>query len=324
MKYNEIYPSERWADKISKFLTQVVEQKPRMYAKTKKRYIDLGCVLLDCAYKIFSILEEDSLVPGESTDEFNDLESSVDNTQVLKDKLSDMVQKLQAVEDFSDTRKSYPTSSYPKPKDKSIVDVPKYSYYETIEYYGQVFKEASIHNFGYTEVNDCAKLLNRWFQTRFLPEIQDPTFNCQIRYLPSWVSSFIIAYGKYYSLSKVDAFKSMLDKWCDKVESGNGGIYTMPYQIYQLDHDFKEGKCQPQDYTIEAVIISDILNSECLFKLMEGEFDGMVLYGQDDVVNVVKDRNPSLLPKIKTRIARRSSLVREIGLTPVGGFDVDE
>lgn len=326
MKYNEIYPAEGWAKKISKFLTRVVEQKPRMYAKTKRRYINLGCVLLDCVNKIFSILEEDSLVPEDTTDEFNDLASSTD-TRILHEKLAEMTRKLQTVDDFAKPRRnsSLQAQSCEEPSSESDSDdSPKYSYYETIEYYDSVFKEASAHNFGYSEVNECAKLLYKWFHTRFAPDVPDSNFHCQIRYLPIWISSFIITYGRYYQASKLESFRSSLDKWCKKVDSGKGGNYAMPYDIYRLEHDFKEGKCQPEEYTLEAVVIADILVSEYLFLLGEDNFEGMVHYKFDDVANIVRDRNPSLMPQIKSRIAKRKLLVREIGLTPVGGSSIDE
>lgn len=326
MKYNEIYPAEGWAKKISEFLTRVVEQKPRMYAKTKRRYINLGCVLLDCVYKIFSILEEDSLVPEDTTDEFNDLASSTD-TRILHEKLAEMTQKLKTVDEFAEPHRNVPPKVERKEESHSESDSddsPKYNYHQTIEYYDTIFKEASTHNFGFREVNECAKLLYKWFHTRFAPEIPDPDFHCQIRYLPTWVSSFIITYGRYYQECKLDTFRMALDRWCDKVERGEGGIYAIPFEIYRVESDFKKGTYQPKEYTLEAVVITDILINGYLFNLGEDNFDGMVRYNFDDVANVVKERNPSLLPKIRTRFAKRSELVREIGLTPVGGSDIDE
>lgn len=317
--YNEIYPAEGWADKILKYLQKVALEKPNMYAKTKRRYEALAYSLLDSASLIASILEEDSLVPS-SNDEFDELSSTDDR---IHKKLAEVNQRFRKTEEFSTSK--FSTSDLDKHSESDGSDESSdYSYYDICKYYDVVLKGASVLNFGYSEVNECAKLLYLWFHTRFMPEIQDPDFTCQLRYLPIWITSFIIVYGKYFQQGKIAKFKEIVDRWCEKVQQGKGGIYAIPFQVYKIEKDFKDGVCQPSDYTIEAVIINDLLANGCLYRLGDNEYDGAVRYNSNDLVNVVRDRNPALFTKIRNRVVKRQELIREIGLTPVGDIDTNE
>lgn len=316
--YNEIYPAERYADKILTYLRKVAAEKPNMYAKTKKRYEDLASVMMECSGLILSILEEDSLVP-KNTDEFDELSSAGDD---LKNKFDQLSKKFQQAEKFSSDSKMNSRKSDGDPIQPGHSSA--HIYYRTCADYHQVLKEASACNFGYSEVNKCAQLLYKWFHTRFLPDVPDPDFLCKIEYLPSWITNFILVFGKYYEDKRINVFESTIERWCNRVESGTAGNYAIPFEIYKLDNDIKKGACKPDDYTISAVIINDILSSGKLYQLGPGEYEGDILYDPGDLPRIVNDRNPSLFPKIRTRISKMNQLISEIGLTPVGDGDADE
>lgn len=303
--YHEIYPIEGWADKISKHLEAIAADKPNMYAKTKQRYEKLADSLLDSVAKIALILEEDSLV-SKSNNEFDELS---DNSSLsISDKLKQVNARFHQLENFS------------KDNVGTLNHIPGgVQHKETIDYFDMILREASVHNFGYSEVNECAKMLYQWFHTRFRPDFIDVDFKYNIHYIPTWICDFIILYGKYHHANQNKLFVKMIDKWCVEVTTGSKGNYAIPYEVYNLEKEFN-----PSDYTIDAVVINDILSSQYLYKLFEDEFQGVIHYDYNVLISVVKDRNPSLHSKVITRIAKRKELIKEIGLTPVGGSIINE
>lgn len=67
--------------------------------------------------------------------------------------------------------------------------------------------------------------------------------------------------------------------------------------------------------------MNDILTNECLYQLSDTPSQCILHYDHNILISVVRDRNPSLHSKIVTRIAKRRELIKEIGLTPVGGIE---
>lgn len=327
--YYEIYPIEGWADKISKSLKEIAEDKnrPGMYSKTRTRYQNLANVLLNSLSSIAVILEENLLIP-ESNNEFDELSSSVDQLDILS-KLQLLNNKFKKLEEFSNDSSSLyksrslqnlnsgienieddessDTSNSPPNVDLDITNN------QTILYFDDILYQSSIHNFGYSEVNLCAKLIYKWFHTRFRSEYSCD-FKYNIKYIPKWISYFIMLYGKYHSEGRNSDFESMINTWCNRVESKENNVYSIPWEIYNLDKT-----SNPMDCTIDAIVINDILSDNMLYKLSSYEFKGIVNFECSLLITIIKERNPSLHPKIVTRIARRNELIKEIGLTPVGG-----
>ena len=309
-KYYEIYPMERWAEKISNGLDQVLEVRPGMYKKTKQRYENLAECLIQSAEKIAIILESDSL-RSKNTDEFNELETS-DESEVSA--YQRIMKKLENVRDISDLEHSFSSGNvhYSRSSGENLF----VKTFEAIDYFDSVLSEASMYNFGYTEVNQCAEMLYYWFHTRFKPEVPDSTFKYNIQYLPEWICNFIILYGKYNHTDSNDQFVKLIDKWCTTVINGSCGNYAIPYEVYQLNKDK-----DPSDYTIDSVVISDLLMNGMLYKLSRDSCSCMIYLDPSLLIQIVKENNPSLHSQIVTRIAHRKELIEKIGLTPIGGSD---
>lgn len=321
--YYEIYPIEGWADKVSKSLKEIADDKnrPKMYSKTRKRYEHLANTLLNSLSSIAIILEENLLIP-ESNNEFDELASS-DNLDILS-KLQLLNDKFIQLEEFANNTNLHkpksssrtdpvPTNSSSSPKQSFTNNINNNK--ESIKYFNDILYECTMHNFGYSEINECAKLLYKWFNTRFISKYSHD-FKYNIKYIPNWICYFIILYGKYHHDGRNQDFLYMINTWCENIISGNNTTYSIPYEIYKLDKT-----TNPLDCTIDAVVINDILSDGGMYKLSSYEHKGVINYEHDLVITVVKERNPSLHPKIVTRIARRGDLVREIGLTPVGGVN---
>ena len=279
-KYGSIYSMEIAANKIEAGLEEILRANPRMYGKTITRYENLAHVLISCVNKIAKISQIDALTP-ESTDEFNELAEASGFNSTLDSALVGVQQGIQEAKAFAcvDTE-----------EDKPFID---------LNFVDSVFSEMSHIDFGWKEVNQCSQLLYTWFHSRF---IQYPC-RCKISYLGNWVHTFILQFGNYCARDACKNFEDSLISWCDRLPKVNT-VYVHPYFIHQTLKSI-----EPSDFTLQAVLINDLLYSECLYKLSNSYsmFDSM------EVSRIVKDKNPGLVPKINSRFAKKLELIQSVG-----------
>lgn len=307
MLYLEIYPIENCADKISEKLDAVLEAKPTMYAKTKDRYRALAYSLLQSVEKISSILEEESLISDDNTqDEFDEL-SSNNSSAILPD-------LNQAVNNVRDQIKSYTkftsSTSSSNSVNNQITHSTKLSNKTVLSTFARILTEGGKHEFKCKQATECAQVISKWFRTRFTSDNRNPKFKYSIQQIPEWISYIIILYGKYHSTDETYRFVEMFNAWCADVSANPSNVWAVPYEVYSL---MKSDK--PEDFTLDSVIISDILMDEKYHMLTESYFtDSHVLLSCSPVASIVKHRNASLVPKIRTRIAKQSELIQECNL----------
>ena len=282
-KYGSIYSMELAAKKIEAGLSEVLSTNPRMYGKTLKRYENLAHVLISCVDKIAKIAQIDALSP-KSNDEFNELAEAAGFDLNLDSALEGVQQGLKEAKAFA------------SPADSTSEKV-----YIDLKAVDSVFREMSRTDFGWNEVNHCAKLLYTWFHERF---IQYPC-KCKISCLGLWVHTFIIQFGNFCSKDARQSFEDSMLSWCDRLSKINMN-YVHPYFIHQT----LKSK-EPSDFTLQAVLINDILYEICLYKLS----DQFSIFDNREVSRIVKDKNPALTPKINLRFARRSQLIENVGFT---------
>lgn len=322
IKRTEIYPIEESAKKISRLLSEVESTKPNMYAKTKVRYRELAKSLLDSVNKISNILAEEILA-GDNTsggDEFNEL---TDNTAFYS--LDTSLQEAQ----YHISTKDSLSSNYSSTLDEDNITLPlntnqsnsdtNISIHKTLDYFDSIFSDASIYDFGYKEVNNCAKSLYTWYHSRFIDHRDDPEFKFSIKYLPKWISEFIIVYGYQYDCSNSEHFISEIQKWSSSLYSKNSK-YAIPYSIYEFEHS----ESPPESYTIASLVINDILMEEILYKLSKPECPNLAVnLDCNDVTNIIQQNNDSLLAIIRTRLTHQSELIEQLGFTKTVGH-IDE
>lgn len=308
MPYLEIYPIENSADKISKQLDAILEAKPTMYAKTKERYKQLAYSLLQSVEKISNILEEETLIPSSNynSNEFDELSGSSveDDSSAI-----DLSRALQSVQKQVSSYAEFSAES--KPIKGEHPRLRKMSNKDIISHFAKVLEEASTYNFQCEEASQCARILHTWFISRFVPAVRNPKFRYSIKQIPSWISYIIILYGKYHSLGQVDVFENLIYKWCDDISSNNNNVYAVPYEVHDLMKSVK-----PDYYTMNCVIINDILMDNILYKLTSPYLtESEVFLDNSSVPSIVKSNNPSLVPEIRTRIAKRDILIEKYNLT---------
>ena len=281
-KYLEIYPSEVAARKISKHLDKMAEVKPRVYHKTLLRYKKLAFTLLECVTKIVNMLQAEILLSSEDT-EFQELVSDLDIEQI--DELRDSVDSLGNLIE----RKSSPES-------RKLAG-------DTLKQYKTTFKEAADYDFGYIEVNQCADLLNYWITRRFSGF--NPNFKYQIKQLPVWASFIVIAYGKYHSIGETTQFITDFKHWCDTLDDDNSNCWALPYNVFNMTKTVN-----PNNFTIDALVIYDLLVDGYLYKLSEQKIPMESSY----VAKLTKEYKPDLAHTVRTRFTKQQELIETLSL----------
>lgn len=283
-EYLEIYPSEVAARKISKHLDKMAEVKPRVYRKTLLRYKKLAYLLLECVTKIVRMLQSEMLLSSEDT-EFQELVSEFDTTQI--DELRNSVDDLGCL-----------IEKTPNQDTKRLVS-------DTLRQYRSVFKQASEHDFGYTEVNECADLLDCWITHRF-SEL-NTNFKYQIKQLPIWATFIVIAYGKYHSTGNTGTFVVDFKKWCASLDRDYSNCWALPYNIFNMVKTVK-----PENFTVDAMVIYDILINGCLYQLIDGKTK--IPMDSSYIAKLIKEYQPDNARAVRTRFNKQKELVKSVNL----------
>ena len=281
-KYLEIYPSEVAARKISKHLDKMAEVKPRVYQKTLLRYKKLALLLLECVTKIVRMLQSELLLSS-GDKEFQELVTDYDIEQI--DELRDSVDALGNLME----KKSSPES-------KKLAG-------DTLKQYKSVFRQATGHDFGYIEVNECAYLLDYWVSHRFSGF--NPNFKYQIKQLPIWASFIVIAYGKYHSIGETTKFVKDFKDWCNSLDDDMSNCWALPYNVFNMTKTL-----DPNNFTVDAMVIYDILIDGCLYPLMEQKIPMESSY----VAKLLKEYRPDTAYTVKTRFTKQQALIEAMSL----------
>lgn len=280
------------AVRINGQLDIALDEKRKIYAKTRRNYEELAISLLSSVDKIATLLENDSLNSLDDTpQEFHTNSVDVGNLRDAIDKTSEKIN-------------SY--TSFVSPIVSNVANINR----DTLKRYGSVLNKASTASFSCIECSECAYILNKWFKTRFSNKGKSSSFKYNISYLPEWITNIIILYGKYHSKGDSDSFMNMMTSWCDSLNDEDCK-WAVPYEVHQLTKSFS-----PDDYTMDAVLIGDILMDEALYELTESNSPGIVAnLDCYPVASRVKIRNASLLPIMRSRLAKRDSLLSQYHLT---------
>lgn len=281
-KYLEIYPSEVAARKISKHLDKMAEVKPRVYQKTLLRYRKLAFLLLECVTKIVNMLQSEVLLSSGDM-EFQELVADTDIEQI--DELRDSVDALGNLME----KKSSPES-------RKIAG-------DTLKQYRSIFKQAAEYDFGYIEVNECAQLMNYWMTHRFSGF--NSNFKYQIKQLPVWASFVVIAYGKYHSIGETTKFVAEFKTWCDSLDGDMSNCWALPYNVFNMTKTL-----DPSNFTVDALVIYDLLVDGCLYQLLEQKIPMDASY----VAKLLKEYRPDMTHTVRTRFTHQKELVASICL----------
>ena len=96
----------------------------------------------------------------------------------------------------------------------------------------------------------------------------------------------------------------MFDNWIQSVKEST---WAVPYEVYQLEKD-----ASPEDFTMDAVLIGDIIMDEYFYQLTD-YYSPNISCPLDcyPVASSVKHHNPNLESIIRTRIANKDELIKQ-------------
>ena len=283
-KYLEIYPSEVAARKISKHLDKMAEVKPRVYHKTLLRYKKLAYLLIECVTKIVRMLQSETLLSSGDA-EFQELASDFDIEQI--DELRNSIDALGNLVEKDVSQDSKNVAS------------------DTLKQYRKVFKQASEYDFGYSEVNDCADLLNCWITHRFSDF--NPNFKYQIKQMPLWATYIVVAYGKYHSTGNAGVFVGDFKKWCNGLDTDLSNCWALPYNVFNMTK-----KVNPDNFTVDAMVIYDILINGCLYQLIDGKVK--IPMDSSYIAKLLKECKPENRHEVRTRFTKQQELIESLNL----------
>ena len=284
--YLEIYPSEVAARKISSHLDKMTELKPRVYRKTLLRYKKLAYLLLECVTKIVRMLQSEMLLSSEDN-EFQELITDFDVEQI--DELRDSVDNLGNLVEKKSTPENRKLSA------------------DTLVQYMRIFQQAANYDFGYVEVNECAKLLDLWMTQRFSGF--NHNFKFQIKQLPIWATFIVIAYGKYQSIGESTKFVKEFTTWCNSLDDDISNCWALPYNVFNMTKVI-----DPNNFTVNAMVIYDILINGCLYQLIDGK--NKIPMDSSYIAKLVKEYKPENARDVRTRFTRQGELIESICLHP--------
>lgn len=296
LKYLEIYPSEVAAKKILAHMEKMLADKPKVYKKTILRYKKLEEILLQCLDKINKFIESETLLASDDT-EFDELSRSSDDTTRSFNNAEPIQRISRQVNDFDAIHTG---------------EQIKYINTSNIMQFSSVLQTGANLDFGYEEVNQCAKLINMWFQARIPKSARDSDFRYNINQIPLWISHIIITYGYYFEQGKVYDLEQEFVYWCNEIKDDPHNTYRVPYCVYNTmrsdNHEL---------FTLSSVLISDLLNEKCYYTLLDKDKPA-----DSDVISIVKLRNPGLSGAIRTRINKQGELLDTLGFTSTEGGNV--
>lgn len=308
-KYFEIRSSEVAANKIHKHLQNLLANRPRMYKKTLVRYKDLAYLLIDCVDMILRFLTNELLSSSEDN-EFNELSSSdcpvTDDADVneIRRKLTESTQLFETYNTLASSSTIVTALPVENPEQAPAVDCGAMA-----KVYGDVLEAAANIDYGYVEVNDCAKLIHYWYSHRMLyMSTHHKAYN--IAQLPNWISCIVLMYSKYHANGQPTFFANTLMQWCDTANETFSNKYAIPKEVINI------GKSSyMNDYTVDALIIYDLLMEQGFLPLVNPD-SNIVPMDPNFIVDRTKEHNPNLDKVVRTRISKRTKYIEEIGLTP--------
>lgn len=272
----------------------MVTDKPRVYRKTLIRYKKLAQLLLECVTKIVRMLQAESLLSSEDT-EFQELASDFDVEQI--DMLRDSVDNLGNLIDKKPSAETNRLAS------------------DTVKTYKGVFGQAAEHDFGYVEVNECAELLNYWITNRFSGT--NNNFKFQVKQVPIWATFIVIAYGRAHAMGQSRQFALDFKTWCRDITQDLSNCWALPYEVFSMTK-----KLDPHNFTLDAMVIYDILINGCLYQLIDGK--NKIPMDSSYIANLLKDYRPDLAAEVRTRFNKEQELIERVNLCASEFAEVDE
>lgn len=268
----DIYIAKEHMDKLLTYVSDIADNKPRMYQKSKDRLKDIATTCQRVVEIISEILQEEML---DDCFEHSD-DSDIKNEEIL-DMVKHMQSELLSLKQF--VQYTPETEEGPvdlqlvkndialvKDRDINLSNISTVDRKSAMSEYKTTLRKMSEKYIEFPQVADLCKLLHRWFETRFYTsmKVSSDVFRYNIRRIPSWISDIVAVYGSHVESDTCNDFIHSFYDWCDDLEV-NSSRYAVPYEVYQFDVDTKK------HINLTSVVIWDILLDNGLSGLCKPE-----------------------------------------------------
>ena len=287
----DIYGAEQNAKKLLKYVQDIAANRPRMYGPTRDRLKHVASVCESIVGTVSAFLEEEILA-AEDTEEFerdnSDIQDVLSNIQSSISQLQNFITPQPVVSQTSEGQTSDKLSSQNKKKLVSI-------------YFDMLNKTQCDES---KSAQECVDILRLWYRSRFF-DSRNAGFRYNVRRIPSWIISIVIAYGKSIHDGNQSSFVYTFTSWCESLKEKDASVpYAVPYDIYQICSNISA-----DDITLQAVILWDILWSNGFNRIDQSEDDSY----ESAVYQKCVELNPSELDKYRN-YQSDSSVIREFHL----------
>lgn len=269
----DMHSAELQVEKLLKYVQDIEARQPTLYKKSKDRLRDISSNCIRVVEVISEILKEESLI--QDREEFEGSNNS--DVVAFIEGMEEEVNKMKEFVGYSSSRSKYSTIS------------DRRSVFST---YKNSLKKLSESNISYHIVNDCSKLIWRWFDTRFDSK-RFPSFRYNLSNMPMWLERTVIYLGGKIATGTFNEAVDEYEDWFIKLDQSEN-FYVVPYSVNKLCK-----KITPFDITLTAVVLWDILIDNGLVlagkRLNKDSRDKFCYVDDARIYDMCADQFPSIL-----------------------------
>ena len=297
-QYYELYTLENSLQRVEKLLRTIAEDedKPGVYETTKRRYKRIQSSLQTCLNYVEEIQLHYDIQTEHPDRVFEPDYTTQSSRSAVSNELEDRLKRIESRVFTSEDDEYYPEIDLTQVDDDSCEDFDgdnEEIYDATVSYFDRILHKVSsidiedlsnsidlegyglINTVDYTHPLTCARLIYKWFHSRFVVCKDDTTFDCH-RYkttIPKVIRGIILGYAHWAKENKAKSFEKEVTNWCNNLVKTNSSKWGCP-QLFTYYYKLPYHK----SFSLEAAGIYETLirlGYECLcedFILNSDEF----------------------------------------------------
>jgi len=275
----DINTAEVQVKKLLEYLEDIKSKRPNMYQKSKNRWRDLGKDCIQIVRIISEIIQDETLA-------YEDDEFSANYTRS-----TDMYNMITSMESEIQRMKGF-ISPLPLDRSGSLSSSDRIT---IMKNYESVLENVALSDIPYQVVQNCAKIIWRWFSFRFKDASKvHPNFRYNIRRIKDWIVGIVILFGYHHEHGDIHVFVQTLNDWGSKLDNPNSDKYSVPYEVYDMCKNWNVDK-----FNLSAVVMWDILKDSGYKEILR---DGDIYPREDAIYNLYADKCPDLLDNYRNYV----------------------
>lgn len=276
----DILGAKKNVDKLLKYVQGVASTDVKLYTKSRDKLKDVA-VTCNEVVKIISEILQEEILETDSAEFQSDTNISgvIDSMQLQINQLK----KFAGIDQVDVAEETVSRSSGLKDNRSPAAKKQIFQEYRTC------LSQLSEVKFEYDEISQCANLIWRWFDVRFIQTSQQSEFKYQMKKFPLWIRDIVILYGHALQSHRLNEFIQSFNNWINTlVTSDTYNSYSVPYEIYKFDRYHDKEKVNLDSVIIWDVLVSSGLNALC-------KRSDPYYMSEDSVYELTGELNPTAL-----------------------------